>query len=95
MLYGVGKVIKEYYKGVEIQANGKRYLLGRGAYLIWKSLDGVEIDELIAQAVAITGLRREEIEDDIREVVSRMLKLGLAVEIPDTSQGLQVREQLR
>ncbi len=95
LLYGVGEVIREYYEGVEVRVNGKRYLLGRGAYLIWRSLDGVEMEELIAQAVALTGLRREEVENNIRGIIDKMLKLGLAVEIPDTSRGLQVQGPLK
>ncbi len=94
MLYGVGQVIREYYEGVEVRANGKRYLLGKGAYLIWRSLDGVEVDEVIAQAVALTGFKREEIEEDIKRLIEKMIKLGLAVDIPNTSQRLRVQEPL-
>ncbi|HIH89968.1 hypothetical protein [Ignicoccus hospitalis] len=73
-----GRVILRRRDGVVVEANGKKFLMGYGAYLVWQSfLEGSTPEEVIAQAVALSGMRREEVESLILPLIDEMLSKGL------------------
>ncbi len=73
-----GRVISRKPQGVIVEANGKRYLMGYGAYLIWKAFEeGAEPWEVVAQAVAISGMSREEVESLLMPFIEEMVERGL------------------
>ena len=73
-----GRVISRRREGVVVEANGKKYLMGYGAYLIWKTFEEDSTpEEVVAQAVAISGMSREEAESLIIPFIEEMLNKGL------------------
>ena len=73
-----GRVISRKPEGVVVEADGRRYIMGYGAYLIWKTFEeDSSPEEVVAQAVAISGLSREEAERLLLPFIEEMVSKGL------------------
>ncbi|UXD22089.1 hypothetical protein IPA_01555 [Ignicoccus pacificus DSM 13166] len=73
-----GEVLRRGPRGVLVRHNGKLYEMGYGAYLLWKAFEEDSTpEEVIAQAIAITGMRREEAESIVYSFVETFRQIGL------------------
>lgn len=73
-----GKVVGRGGRGVLVRVGDKLFEMGYGAYLVWKAFEEESTpEEVVAQAVAITGMKREEVEALILPFVENMERLGL------------------
>ena len=73
-----GEVVGRGSRGVLVKLGNKLYEMGYGAYLVWKAFEEDSTpDEVVAQAIALTGMRREEVEALILPFLEDMERLGL------------------
>lgn len=73
-----GTVIRKTDSGVIVSVEGKKYLMGYGAYLIWSAFkEDSEPWEVVAQAVVLSGMSREEAERLILPFIEEMARKGL------------------
>ncbi len=73
-----GTVIRKTDNGVLISVGKRKYLMGYGAYLIWKAFEeDSEPWEVISQAVVLSGMSKEEVEKLVLPFIEEMIKKGL------------------
>jgi len=73
-----GEVLRRGRRGVVVKHNGKLYEMGYGAYLLWKAFEeDTTPEEVIAQVIAMTGMRREEVEDIVYSFLQTFREIGL------------------
>ena len=73
-----GTVIRKTGNGVLVSVGNRKYLLGYGAYLIWRAFkEDSEPWEVVSQAVVLSGMSKEEAERLILPFIDEMIKRGL------------------
>jgi hypothetical protein len=66
--------------------DGQAYVLNHTAARVWKLLDGTRTDVAIAQEVADTYSEEyEQVLQDVRELVTHLLTVGLLTTAPGTA----------
>ncbi len=73
-----GEVLGKGKRGVLIKLNEKVYEVGYGAYLVWMAFkEDSTPEEVVAQAIALTGMKREEAEQLLLPFIENMERIGL------------------
>ena len=73
-----GEELRRGPRSVLVKLDGKVYEMGYGAYLLWKAFkETSSVEEVIAQAIALTGMNKEEVKTIVWSFIETFKELGL------------------